>query len=187
MSDGGTVGIIGAGTMGAGIAQVAVTSGWTVELMDVVKLDLGSQSQNSPVPVAAPKGALAAPEKEGDDVFMEDDKKRHDLDRQLLDQSASIKAAVFSAGRQDVPIPETTLNNWKQLYCLARDQGSSDTRTAYETLRAFVLHHRQLDIAEPIVLLDTDARTLLGINDAEMRAVQSAAAVRADRQVRGEK
>jgi 3-hydroxybutyryl-CoA dehydrogenase len=30
-----TVGIIGAGTMGAGIAQVAVTSGWTVELMDV--------------------------------------------------------------------------------------------------------------------------------------------------------
>ena len=30
-----TVGIIGAGTMGAGIAQVAATSGWVVELMDV--------------------------------------------------------------------------------------------------------------------------------------------------------
>ena len=30
-----TVGIIGAGTMGAGIAQVAAVSGWTVELMDV--------------------------------------------------------------------------------------------------------------------------------------------------------
>ena len=30
-----TVGIIGAGTMGAGIAQVAATAGWTVELMDV--------------------------------------------------------------------------------------------------------------------------------------------------------
>ncbi len=30
-----SVGIIGAGTMGAGIAQVAATSGWTVELMDV--------------------------------------------------------------------------------------------------------------------------------------------------------
>ena len=30
-----TLGIIGAGTMGAGIAQVAATAGWTVELMDV--------------------------------------------------------------------------------------------------------------------------------------------------------
>ncbi|MEM7227419.1 MAG: 3-hydroxyacyl-CoA dehydrogenase NAD-binding domain-containing protein [Planctomycetota bacterium] len=30
-----TVGIIGAGTMGAGIAQIAVMHGWTVELMDV--------------------------------------------------------------------------------------------------------------------------------------------------------
>ncbi len=30
-----TVGIIGAGTMGAGIAQVATSAGWTVELMDV--------------------------------------------------------------------------------------------------------------------------------------------------------
>ncbi|MCH7601498.1 MAG: hypothetical protein IIB54_01915 [Planctomycetes bacterium] len=30
-----TVGIIGAGTMGAGIAQVASCAGWTVELMDV--------------------------------------------------------------------------------------------------------------------------------------------------------
>ena len=30
-----TLGIIGAGTMGAGIAQVAVTTGWNVELMDV--------------------------------------------------------------------------------------------------------------------------------------------------------
>ncbi|MEE8155341.1 MAG: 3-hydroxyacyl-CoA dehydrogenase NAD-binding domain-containing protein [Phycisphaerales bacterium] len=30
-----TVGIIGAGTMGAGIAQVAATAGWSVELMDV--------------------------------------------------------------------------------------------------------------------------------------------------------
>ena len=30
-----TVGIIGAGTMGAGIAQVASSAGWTVELMDV--------------------------------------------------------------------------------------------------------------------------------------------------------
>ncbi len=30
-----TLGIIGAGTMGAGIAQVAVTAGWNVELMDV--------------------------------------------------------------------------------------------------------------------------------------------------------
>ena len=35
MAECGTVGIIGAGTMGAGIAQVAATSGWTVELMDV--------------------------------------------------------------------------------------------------------------------------------------------------------
>jgi len=31
----GTVGIIGAGTMGAGIAQVAAQSGWTVHLLDV--------------------------------------------------------------------------------------------------------------------------------------------------------
>ncbi|MCH8824454.1 MAG: 3-hydroxybutyryl-CoA dehydrogenase [Planctomycetes bacterium] len=30
-----TVGVIGAGTMGAGIAQVAAMAGWTVELMDV--------------------------------------------------------------------------------------------------------------------------------------------------------
>ena len=30
-----TVGIIGAGTMGAGIAQVAASAGWRVELMDV--------------------------------------------------------------------------------------------------------------------------------------------------------
>ena len=30
-----TVGILGAGTMGAGIAQVAAVSGWTVELLDV--------------------------------------------------------------------------------------------------------------------------------------------------------
>jgi 3-hydroxybutyryl-CoA dehydrogenase len=30
-----TVGIIGAGTMGAGIAQVAASSGWTVQLLDV--------------------------------------------------------------------------------------------------------------------------------------------------------
>ena len=29
------VGILGAGTMGAGIAQVAASAGWTVELMDV--------------------------------------------------------------------------------------------------------------------------------------------------------
>ncbi len=36
MADGSsTLGIIGAGTMGAGIAQVAVTTGWNVELMDV--------------------------------------------------------------------------------------------------------------------------------------------------------
>ena len=30
-----TVGILGAGTMGAGIAQVAATAGWSVELTDV--------------------------------------------------------------------------------------------------------------------------------------------------------
>ncbi len=30
-----SVGIVGAGTMGAGIAQVGATSGWTVELLDV--------------------------------------------------------------------------------------------------------------------------------------------------------
>ena len=30
-----TIGIIGAGTMGAGIAQVAATAGWTVQLIDV--------------------------------------------------------------------------------------------------------------------------------------------------------
>ena len=36
MADGSsTLGIIGAGTMGAGIAQVAATAGWNVELMDV--------------------------------------------------------------------------------------------------------------------------------------------------------
>ena len=33
-----TVGILGAGTMGAGIAQVAAMSGWTVELLDVDQL-----------------------------------------------------------------------------------------------------------------------------------------------------
>ena len=36
MADGSsTLGVIGAGTMGAGIAQVAVTAGWSVELIDV--------------------------------------------------------------------------------------------------------------------------------------------------------
>ena len=37
MADGSesTLGILGAGTMGAGIAQVAATAGWTVQLMDV--------------------------------------------------------------------------------------------------------------------------------------------------------
>ncbi len=66
MADRGTVGIIGAGTMGAGIAQVAATSGWTVELMDVdeatVQRALSAVAQR--LERLVEKGRLGAAERE---------------------------------------------------------------------------------------------------------------------------
>ena len=42
MAESSVIGIIGAGTMGAGIAQVAATSGWRVLLMDVDEATVGA-------------------------------------------------------------------------------------------------------------------------------------------------